>query len=236
MSLLADLLDLVLPSTCVCCARAGPQWCGFCRPPSVPELVPIAAELPVFAAAAYEAELRTALLSFKERGYRSLVGSLAGYLSDAVDVGARESSLALSGPRRTGLVPMPSTRAAARERGGDHLRRLTRAVGRDHGLPMLPVLQVSNRVRDSAGLSASDRTANVHGQMRASPPGPGWHERPVLVVDDIVTTGASLAEAHRALTAAGWQVAGAAVIAATRRRTVTESAYSDISVTQSSNS
>jgi predicted amidophosphoribosyltransferase len=64
-------------------------------------------------------------------------------------------------------------------------------------------------------LSASERYRNLVGAMRASPP-PATAT--ALIVDDIVTTGASLAEAARALSTAGWPVAGAAVIAATPRR------------------
>jgi orotate phosphoribosyltransferase len=64
-------------------------------------------------------------------------------------------------------------------------------------------------------LSAAERAANLANRMRAAPGAAG---RPVLLVDDIVTTGATLAEASRALRAAGWQVCGAAVIAATKLR------------------
>jgi predicted amidophosphoribosyltransferase len=70
-------------------------------------------------------------------------------------------------------------------------------------------------VRDSAGLDIAARAANLAGAMRAD--GPRGSPRAVLV-DDIVTTGATLLEAARALRAAGWTVPGAVVVAATARR------------------
>lgn len=82
-------------------------------------------------------------------------------------------------------------------------------------------LRLAHAVRDSAGLSAAERAANMRGAFVAGPPlGAGR----VVVVDDIATTGATLAEACRALAEAGWQVCGAAVVAATdptRRRSAT---------------
>jgi predicted amidophosphoribosyltransferase len=75
-------------------------------------------------------------------------------------------------------------------------------------------------VQDSAGLGGQARSANLGGAMRARAPAPGVV---ALIVDDIVTTGATLVEASRALVAAGWSVAGAAVIAATPRTGTTPS-------------
>jgi len=167
---------------------------------------------PVVAAGEYGGGLRSALLAYKERGQRGLAGPLAAYLSDAVDASRR----AFGGP--TGqplLVPIPSSRSAARQRGGDHLLRLIAEVAPQNGLDVLPALRLPGRARDSAGLSAPERAANLAHRMRASPV---TSERPVLIVDDIVTTGATLTEASRALRAAGWQVCGAAVIAATKLR------------------
>lgn len=211
MRLLPDLLDLVLPSRCVSCGRGGRLWCLACRPTSDPEPVTLPS-VPVVAAGEYGGALRSALLAFKERGHRGLAGPLAAYLSDAVDVGRRE----LAGPGESPLlVPVPSSRSAARQRGGDHLLRLVAEVAPQNGLDVLPALRLPGRGRDSAGLSAPQRAANLAHRMRAIPV---ISDRPVLIVDDIVTTGATLTEASRALQAAGWQVSGAAVIAATKLR------------------
>lgn len=211
-----DLVDLVLPVGCVCCGRAGQLWCSGCRPDSQPQSVSLAAGPPVYAAGEYAGELRSALIAFKERRHRALAGPLAHYLGDAIDAGRREFSAG-----EPVLVPIPSTRSAVRERGGDHLRTLAAEIAKQNGLTVLPALRLPGRVRDSARLSPSERAANLAHRMSAVPSTGGW---PVLIVDDIVTTGATLAEASRALLAAGWQVCGAAVIAATKLRRAAEGA------------
>lgn len=213
VELLAELIDLVLPSSCVCCHRTGPLWCPGCRPSSMPELAGTGAGLPVCAAGEYDAELRSALIAYKERGRRALAAPLSAYLSDATDVllhAVGAESL------RPALIPVPSRRAAARQRGGDHVLRLARLVARHSQLPVLRPLSVSPAVADSAGLSPAARAANLAHQMRAAPA--ERHRLDAVLVDDIVTTGATLAEAARALTEAGWRVLGAAVVGATRRR------------------
>jgi predicted amidophosphoribosyltransferase len=212
--MLAELVDLVLPTHCVCCRRPGPVWCAGCRPDSRGQVVSPAHGPPVFAAAEYIDGLRTALLCYKERGVRGLAAPLAGYLGDAVE----EARRATAGPGRPVLVPVPSARAAARRRGGDHVRRLGMLVARQSRLELLPMLRLAGRVADSAGLSVAQRASNLDHRMLAWPAGLAGNRRPVIILDDIVTTGSTLTEAHRALRAAGWPVAGAAVIGWTRRR------------------
>jgi predicted amidophosphoribosyltransferase len=213
MGLLAELVDLVLPSHCVGCDRPGPVWCPGCRPDARCEVIALPHGPPVYAAAEYAGELRTALLSYKERGARSLAVPLADYLVGAVE-SARGADPAGRPPV---LVPVPSTRAAIRQRGGDHVLRLARLVARQTGLEVVPLLRLNGRVLDSAGLSTDQRASNLDHRMRARPAtGLG----PAIVLDDILTTGATLTEAGRALRAAGWQVPAGAVIGWTRLRQV----------------
>ena len=220
--LLEALLDLVLPQACAGCGQAGTRWCPACAaalaaaasaplgswaPDPVPAGFPRAA-----AAAPYAGSVRGALLAHKERGQLGLVRPLGAALAAAVRL--------LAPPPGLVLVPVPSDRRVVRARGHDHARRLAgRAAGelRRTGLPvqMASLLVQVRVVSDQAGLSASGRRANLAGAMRARTSLTGLV---VVVVDDVVTTGTSLAEAARALAAAGAQVHGAATVAATARR------------------
>jgi predicted amidophosphoribosyltransferase len=167
-----------------------------------------------WAAAAYEGSVRTALLAYKERGRRDLAGPLAALVARAVRVAVASGP---APPGRVVLVPVPPARSAAAARGGDHVLRLARRAAVATGLRVVrDGLTLTRSVRDSAGLDIRERSVNLGEAMAARPPLPGvW----ALVVDDIVTTGATLREAQRALQAVGWPVLGAAVVAATPRRT-----------------
>lgn len=206
---LAALVDLVLPRSCLGCGSFGVALCPACgRVDPVHRVV--GAGLPVAAAGAYAGALRRALLAYKERGRRDLGARLGGLLGTAV----RQVT---AGQARAGpvLVCVPSARARAAQRGGDHVLRLARAAAHRSGVPVASgVLRQVRPVPDSAGLGVRERAANLHRALAAQP-GRG---RVALLVDDIVTTGSTLAEAHRALAAAGWVVTGAAVVAATPRR------------------
>ncbi|WP_203597599.1 phosphoribosyltransferase family protein [Actinomadura bangladeshensis] len=118
------------------------------------------------------------------------------------------------------VVWVPSGRRAVRRRGHDPLRGLVDIAVRRlraEGVPltMLDALRQRGRVADQAGLTADQRAANLRGAIEAKADVAG-HQ--VVLVDDVVTTGASLAEAARALRAAGAEITAAATIAATPRR------------------
>jgi predicted amidophosphoribosyltransferase len=196
---ISTVVDLVLPRRCAGCGLAGSPLCAGCS--GGPGFAGLVAGVPIRAAAAYDGGVRSALLAYKERGRRDLARPLAMLLAGAV----REYPNAV-------LVPVPSRRKAARARGGDHVLRLARITGRLCGTSVEAPLRLAHDVLDSAGLTAVQRAVNVHQAFVARPP---RETARVVVVDDIVTTGATLAEACRALRAAGWQVCGAAVVAAT---------------------
>jgi predicted amidophosphoribosyltransferase len=201
---LADLLDLALPRVCVGCQRPGTALCGMCA--TFDPMRVDADGVPVIAAARYEAAVRRALIAYKERGRRDLAGPLGMLLAAAI--------AELAAPHSAVLVPVPSTAAARRARGGDHVARLARAARRRGAARGVCALRLTRSLQDSAGLNIAGRAANLAGAFVAVAP-TSW--RSAIVVDDITTTGATLAEASRALRAAGWSVDGAAVVAATPR-------------------
>jgi predicted amidophosphoribosyltransferase len=88
-------------------------------------------------------------------------------------------------------------------------------LARRAGVPVVRGLAWSRRVADQRELGRDDRLRNVAGAMRAQVR--RLDDARVVLVDDVVTTGATLMEARRALNAAGIPVAGAAVLAAAQR-------------------
>ncbi|SDJ33535.1 Predicted amidophosphoribosyltransferases [Frankineae bacterium MT45] len=219
MSLLSrsPLADLLFPNYCGGCARPGPLLCLNCHPRGELLQVPVPG-VRCFAAARYEGALRRALLHYKERGRHDAAPALGHLLADAVQ--AAVTGIA-GGFDELLLVPIPSARGASRRRGGDHVRRLAESAARSLTVtsdgvapPVVGLLALNRRVRDAAGLTRDERAANLAGAMVVRAVADGASR--VLLVDDIVTTGATVVEAARALRDGGWTVPGAATVAATR--------------------
>jgi predicted amidophosphoribosyltransferase len=212
-------LDLLLGGRCVGCELPGRALCPGCRsrlPDAAwqawPDPTP-AGLAPPWAAAAYVELVRAVLLAHKERRVAGLAWPLAGLL-------ARSVAAAAPPPRL--LVPVPSRPGATRSRGHDPLLAVVRRAARLlPGTAVAPLLRSRGGVRDQAGLTAAERTANLHGSMWCPDSGlRRFAGRPVRVVvcDDVLTTGATAREAQRALAAAGVRVVAIATIAATPRR------------------
>ncbi|BBY32656.1 hypothetical protein MMIN_07170 [Mycolicibacter minnesotensis] len=170
-------------------------------------------QVPVFALGRYAGARRQAIVGVKERGRADLVVPLAGALDAAVQ---RLLCWQLVGLPLT-LIPAPTRRSAARRRGGDPITRIAAAVaGRHCGVTVAPMLRMRALTRDSVGLGSAARERNVAGQVvlrRRRLPERCAAMGDVLVVDDVVTTGATLAETVRVLRHARVPVSAALVIA-----------------------
>lgn len=215
--------DLLLGSTCAACGRPGRALCRPCR-----DLLPRHGRLawptpcppglaPVMAAGDYAGALQALIIAHKEHQALALARPLGEVLAGVVRdlVGALRA-----GTCPVTLVPVPSRPEVVRRRGHDPMLRTARVAAgrlRRTGLDasVRRLLLTRGRLADQAGLDADARAANLAGALRARP---GGVFGPLVVVDDVVTTGATAREAQRALESAGHLVLGVAAVAATRRR------------------
>jgi predicted amidophosphoribosyltransferase len=182
------------------------------RPEPEPPGLPV-----VHAAARYTDEVRAALLAHKERGALALAAPLGAALAGAVRAGLQEPRARVGGPVL--LVPVPSARAAVRARGHDPARRIALAAAGElrrggTAAQVLAVLRQRRAVADQSGLNSRQRLANLAGALAVAPGGARLLQGgPIVLVDDLMTTGASLSEAARAVRAAGPESYGEAITA-----------------------
>jgi predicted amidophosphoribosyltransferase len=238
----AAAMDLVLPRPCPGCGGPGP-WCDACdstlrvrpRRVLVPEAVtgaggwsgaspsgaspsggsPSAGVPPVWALSRYRDPVRSAIVAGKERDRRDLPTHLGAALGRGI---ARLLGMQVL-VEPCWLVPAPSRRAAARSRGGDPVTSMARAAARQLAgdgwrAGVAPCLVTGGAARDSVGLDAEQRAANLGGRVRWRAAGAPPDGAVVVLVDDVLTTGATAAAACRALRREGVAVAGVVVLAA----------------------
>jgi predicted amidophosphoribosyltransferase len=227
--LAAAAADLLFGSACVGCLRPGTALCTACgrqlrRPPfeSWPTPRPAGLVRP-FAVTAYDGAARAAIVAHKERAVLSLAKPLGRALALSILGVIASGADPSAGAGRLLLVVPPTSHAQVRERSHDPMGRVARSAVRAlaaYGIQAraVPALQRARQVADQSGLSAGDRSVNVSGAFRARPGRlQARGSNAVVVVDDVLTTGATAAEMCRALTRGGVQPIGVAVVAATRR-------------------
>jgi ComF family protein len=217
----SSALDLALPATCAGCGREGEPLCVTCRPAldarlDLPGGVPIGlpADLPepllqVEWCAPFAGPVRAALHQLKYSGERRL----ARPLGEAV---ARR--WARVGEGATLVVPVPVHADRERQRGYDQAALIAEVAAANLGLPCVRVLERARNTRAQFELDRDERSANVAGAFRirdrrASAAVAGqW----VLLVDDVITTGATLVACGNALVQAGAFAVSAITVARER--------------------
>lgn len=231
---LLDLLDLVLPSECGSCRAPGSAWCRRCdralratafpdgprqvRPDPEPRGLPV-----VHSWGPYAGPLRPAVTAWKDEGRGDLARVLVPLLAVAVEAALQAARWDAGAVL---LVAAPSSRRSRRQRGEVPLERMLRDLVAGLGGLGQPALRAvpaalapQRRVADQAGLGTLGRAANLRGALVV---GRRWQSvvegRRCLVVDDVITTGATLVECSRALAAAGAAGVVAATMGATQRR------------------
>lgn len=224
--------DLVLGGRCAGCERPGRLLCPECAGslptgghPAWPTPVPPGL-VPPWAAGEYAGAVRSLVVGHKEHRLLGLRPALARLLAGAV--GAALGGIRPGAGEPVVLVPVPSRPGSARRRGHDptaaitaRAARLLRSAG--HDAVAVAVLRSRPGVLDQAGLGAAARAANLAGSMHCPTPllrrlAARRSRARVVVCDDVITTGATLREAQRALEQVGVPVFAAAAVAATRRR------------------
>jgi ComF family protein len=208
--LLTRLLSLVAPPLCIACgaaARVQDPLCRSCRGELrwLGEDQAVGTGVAAWAAVGYEGPARAMVRALKFRGALRLVDSMAAQMAANAppDLVAERS-----------LVPVPLHPARRRRRGFNQAEELARALARRLGLQVVDCLARSGAgaLATQVGLGREERLSGLEGSVRMRDGAPVPLR--ALLVDDVVTTGATLAECARALTDAG--VADVAAIAYAR--------------------
>ncbi len=199
---------MLLTTCCAGCDTPGQALCRTCRFALLARHAP-PAPAGVIVAVSFAGRARDVLLGFKYRNRRPVAGHLAGLLVNR---------LARAGQRVDVVTWAPTGAGRRRGRGYDQAELIARAVARQLGVPCRRLLERGGTAGAQTGRSRAGRL--VGPAFRASPRVPAGR---VLVVDDVVTTGATLRAAERTLRAAGaTHVVQAAVAATPGERSVTQ--------------
>ena len=212
MDLATAAADLLLGAACPGCGRPSRALCATCTSTITPRPTVVRSDpVGVTASGEHTDVLRLAIVAWKEEARTSLLRPLAHLLATSVVQALGNSTTPVV------LVPVPTSRRSRLSRGADVVDQLAdaaagllRVAGAD--VTVRQALRVARRTADQSGLGARDRASNLAGAfaLRSDEGLAGGH---VVVVDDVVTTGATIAEAVRALTAVGCRPRAAAVVA-----------------------
>ena len=223
MKLFTELNEILFPGRCIGCSSLGSSLCQVCARSWSPSIYRqklskryqsttySTRDLTIYSSSLYSPVAKRVLLAAKESHIRDADKLLIAALDISIDYFLRDfNRLTISA-----LIPVPSRPKAIRERGRDFLTEISQIVARNRQIPVSSLLGYSRAVKDQSRLSIEERWSNLEGAFLLQSNRAGdlavrsSKGSAVLLVDDLVTTGATLLEAERALNYAGIRVAGA---------------------------
>lgn len=213
MKLRSDLKVLLFPTRCFGCRELGYSICSQCRKLWNPHNYQSRIfNLAVYSAIAYSPIAKSILLSAKEQNIQSADQLVRSALRASLqELFQKHSSCS--------LVPIPSRRSSNRRRGRDFINEMAISVARDFGVAVLPLLEHQRNIRDQSKLNIAGRRENLAMALSIKPQFCGnYSGENVVILDDLVTTGATINEANRALTRGGFRVQAAATACVALRR------------------
>lgn len=203
---MGSLINLLLPTTCVYCERLSDRVCAECLGEIAvdPRLV-FRDGLVGFATMAYNSKAQSLLRAYKELGESHLATLIADTMRPLLACFQETPSC---------LVPVPSNKSVSRQRGFNPAEVIARELSKNFtNLPYENLLRRTLETRDQSKLNPRERAENQLGSMLALG---GRHE--VVLVDDVVTTGATLLTAAETLKNAGHLVLGFVTFAETEAK------------------
>jgi predicted amidophosphoribosyltransferase len=211
MNTFEALADLSLGASCHGCGAPGRSPCPDCREHLLPQVRPHARagiqqsgrSIPVLSGTKYDECSSGFIVGFKDGGAWQLSSVLGGLLLACWQL--------LRPPDSTIIVPISSHPATVRSRGFDHTGTLARWLSRRTGAPAKQLLRKTRKDPDQVSLNGRDRQQRPMGSMRAAPCTNSAVG--VVLVDDVLTTGGTAAEAVRALDQAGHRIRAVLIVA-----------------------
>ena len=215
--LAASLVELVLPRPCAGCGaatEAGGVLCGACQEHlrHVPRRVerPIPLGFPAWALGPYSDTRRGVIIAMKERGNQAVRRHVGAVLAAGIEYLRARGDI----PETAVLVPAPTRASSARQRGGDPVTAMcVAAEARLPGWRTVVALATAESSADQSELTAGERADNMRSAVLLRPCAQQLRGCAVLLVDDVVTTGATLRASAARVRAVGGDVVGAIVLA-----------------------
>jgi ComF family protein len=197
MKFVEELSQLVFPQRCIGCMNLGPSICSQCRIAWHPHIYTTHVErLVVTSAVLYSPIAARILVAAKEGNQRNADILVIDALRHVVEsYPGKKDNLT--------LVPMPSSKNSQRKRGRDFIEYMCKELNISYS----NILFHKKRVKDQSGLNAQERKQNLVGAFGVENRARIFGD--IVLIDDVVTTGSTLREASRALSAGGLKVSAA---------------------------